>query len=134
MDTMSSSGSSPVCSRASASTAASSGPLPWIAKPRTSLSAKRDLVRQRFELRLCDDSLAVSLDVVLGAETQDHLKQRKRALRCQASVGGVIEAVAKEEQAVGLNEHHARVGSVIAADVQQANGPIARGAGALPAP
>ena len=67
----------------------------------------------------------MALDVLLGAKVEDRVEQRERQRGRQAPVRGVVEAIAEEEHAVGLDEHHARVGRMVAADVPHPDADVA---------
>jgi hypothetical protein len=66
--------------------------------------------------------LAVALDEELGVEREHLSMERQRALRGDAPVRALVEAVAEEEHAVRFDEHDARVGGVVAADMAHAEG------------
>ena len=68
---------------------------------------------------------AVSLDEELGVEREDLGMERQRALRGDAPVRALVEAVAEKEHAVRFDEHDAGVGRVVAADVARPDGDAA---------
>src|SRR5262245_22243785 len=64
----------------------------------------------------------VALDVVLGRVREDAIVERECSLDCQYLARGRAEAVAEKEQTIRLDEHHARVVAVVAADVLHGHG------------
>jgi Beta-lactamase enzyme family len=67
----------------------------------------------------------MAFDEELGVEREHLGMERQRALRRDAAVRALIEAVAEEEHAVRFDEHDAGVGRVVAADVAHPDGDAA---------
>src|SRR5207302_1147672 len=75
------------------------------------------LLEELLHLAPRRDGLVMPLDVVLGGEPENYVAQPERGCRGQHALGRSRKAVAQEDQAVGLDADHARVGAVVATHV-----------------
>ena len=64
----------------------------------------------------------VPLDMVFSVEPENDVAQAERRLRGQRALRRGVHAVAEEENGIWLDEHQARVGAVVAADVVYVGG------------
>jgi hypothetical protein len=83
------------------------------------------LAKEPRDIGARQHGLAVALDEELGVESEHLGMERLRALRGDAPVRALVEAVAEKEHAVRFDEHDARVGCVVPADVARPDGDAA---------